>query len=372
MSTSQELLDKVITEIKAGEVKAIEDIYTSINSSLEDLGTDLNTLVDSLAKNKSSIHFNKKTNVYLAIFNKAINYLDLDAKDELTLKQQAFSAFKTQQLKAESNILSLQTSNPEINNYKKFIAEKIKQVNNIYETNFNNFEKLLDALDNIYLSGKSISAATKTIDKEIVASIKAIGLTDKQVSKFLNDRTINKLLVTKDIAFYSRIDSTLDLAFNNLQYKKQTNAKSKATRPGRTPNQVKDLRNRIQQAKDNLTYIEEESITSIQPDISQIINQYLFEYIKQRMNKSSDPSSLEYLRFQKGRFAKSAKVQNTSLDMIQYSFMNMPYDTFVPGRGKKGLDSEGRNPKRYIELSIRDIIKDKVLSEFYNTPIKEL
>jgi hypothetical protein len=83
------------------------------------------------------------------------------------------------------------------------------------------------------------------------------------------------------------------------------------------------------------------------------------------MKPSGYPANRNYLRYQTGRFAKSANVlfvnkqRGATIDVV-FDYMTDPYITFTSG-SKNGL---GRNPERIIEGAIRQIIIEHVSSNF--------
>jgi len=93
--------------------------------------------------------------------------------------------------------------------------------------------------------------------------------------------------------------------------------------------------------------------------LKSILNALLHDVIQGRMAGSAAPASKAYLRYQTGRFASSAKVNDikitrNDLISVKYSYLQYPYDTFLPPEGKQS--SYGRSPRRYIANSIRDIL----------------
>ena len=92
--------------------------------------------------------------------------------------------------------------------------------------------------------------------------------------------------------------------------------------------------------------------------LKHILNALLHDAIQANMKTSADASNKSYLRYQTGRFARSAKVERLTQTRAQlnvgYSYQEYPYATFSPPEGKQS--SHGRDPKRYIAKSVRDII----------------
>ena len=371
MSSAQVILNDILKDLDKSRVSSLLDIFSVIGERLRDVDTDLETIVSSLAKNKKTITLNKKTNVYLAIVNKAIKNLDLDISEELVLKKQAFTAFKTQQISAQADLINLHTNTAEAENYKRFLLKKLQTTQDSVFNSYDNFEKLLDAVEDIYLSGKSFKVVKQDIDKDILATITTNGITVPQITKFLNTKTINNLLLAEGIDFYTNIESKLDNAFDGLKGKsskyKDINAKSSTISPKELVKVRKSIKELKAKNKDTIDRIPMPIV-----DLASVINTYLHDYIKDRMADPSSPISKDYLRYQSGRFADSASVESASMFGITYDYMHYPYDTFEPGRGTRKLDSVGRSPTRYVEGSIRKIIRDKVLKELYGAPIKEL
>ena len=97
--------------------------------------------------------------------------------------------------------------------------------------------------------------------------------------------------------------------------------------------------------------------------IKNMLNALLHGKIQEQMRDSTDPVSNNYLRYQTGRFADSARVDKVSTGKtgvlnIGYTYLRYPYDTFLPPAGRQS--SVGRSPKRLIVGAIRSIVKDYV------------
>lgn len=103
-------------------------------------------------------------------------------------------------------------------------------------------------------------------------------------------------------------------------------------------------------------------VSSVQQSLFQLrslINLKLHDAIRANMGSSSDPPIK--LRYQTGRFAKSAHVHNISKAgstraaylRVYYTYMRYPYDVFLPGHR---LYLPQRNPTKIIGKSIRDIL----------------
>ena len=99
-------------------------------------------------------------------------------------------------------------------------------------------------------------------------------------------------------------------------------------------------------------------------NLQKLINYALHDRIKKNMGDSNDPPI--QLRYQTGRFAKSAKLLTLTREGHNklygaYTFMRYPYDTFMPG-GR--LYTPQRDPRQYIESSIRDIAQNILRTKF--------
>ena len=71
-----------------------------------------------------------------------------------------------------------------------------------------------------------------------------------------------------------------------------------------------------------------------------------------------------------GRFSNSAKVVGASMTpqgypSLAYTYQRSPYDVFDPVLGRKPWNTPGRDPKKLIEKSVRDIAKDMMIGRFY-------
>lgn len=92
------------------------------------------------------------------------------------------------------------------------------------------------------------------------------------------------------------------------------------------------------------------------------INLYLHDQIKRNMGSGQNSDVLNY---RTGRFAHSARVLSFSRTRdsainITYTYMRYPYDVFLPG-GK--LYKPGRDPRKIIGKSIRELVQRKVLED---------
>jgi hypothetical protein len=88
------------------------------------------------------------------------------------------------------------------------------------------------------------------------------------------------------------------------------------------------------------------------------------------MRKSGAASSKDYLRYQTGRFAKSAQVQHVAMSrgsvIVDYDYMTNPYESF-----RSGNNGPGRDPQRIIEGAIRQILITHV-NEKFNSIIRKV
>jgi transcriptional regulator len=106
-----------------------------------------------------------------------------------------------------------------------------------------------------------------------------------------------------------------------------------------------------------------QDVTSNLVSLKTLINEHLPDYIQKNMGKGA---SKEILNYRTGRFANSAELRSLAqvkgsksfvLDGL-VTYMRNPYDVFRPG-GK--LHKPGRDPKKIINKSIRQILKEKAL-----------
>jgi hypothetical protein len=94
------------------------------------------------------------------------------------------------------------------------------------------------------------------------------------------------------------------------------------------------------------------------------LNLLLHDTIQSNFMKSSSfPVHENYLRYQTGRFARSATVENVSKSgdtlSIDFDYLTNPYETFTGG-----AHGPGRNPENIIEGAIRHILITHVSNEF--------
>jgi len=71
-----------------------------------------------------------------------------------------------------------------------------------------------------------------------------------------------------------------------------------------------------------------------------------------------------------GTFSESAKLISAQMTpqgypSLGYTYQRSPYDVFDPVLGKKPWNTPGRDPKKIIEKSVRDIAKEMAIGRFY-------
>jgi hypothetical protein len=112
--------------------------------------------------------------------------------------------------------------------------------------------------------------------------------------------------------------------------------------------------------------------------LAQMLNLVLHDYVQKQMGDSDAPSSPDYLRYQTGRFAKSARVvtirgsktlqeQLTDGTSIMFTYMLSPYIVFEE---TSPWASPGRDPRRIISNAIRDALRDIVRTQIGVVDIK--
>jgi len=102
-------------------------------------------------------------------------------------------------------------------------------------------------------------------------------------------------------------------------------------------------------------------------NIQNLLNEGMEEAVAKNMGKSSDPSSPKYLRYQTGTLARSVKITRINrprdnLLTLFYTFQKIPYDEAYGPGGKRF--TEGRNPRRFITKSIRELATKITVSKF--------
>ena len=173
------------------------------------------------------------------------------------------------------------------------------------------------------------------------------------VNKDLKDIKENTILGK---AIQNRIDSLGAAFMTGKSLKKNTKSKKKVE--GRKKNKNK---------KEYYVPLQDSSGSFISaPSLQATFNLLLHDTIEDKFMKPSGyPANRNYLRYQTGRFAKSANVlfvnkqRGATIDVV-FDYMTDPYITFTSG-SKNGL---GRNPERIIEGAIRQIIIEHVSSNF--------
>lgn len=106
-------------------------------------------------------------------------------------------------------------------------------------------------------------------------------------------------------------------------------------------------------------------------NLQNILNMNLHDQIKINMGKGDSRTILNY---RTGRFAKSAHVttivqsRNEAFNIF-YTYMRSPYDVFLPGASH--LSKPGRDPRRIIGMSIRQLMSRIVANNFKVNPLLE-
>ena len=176
------------------------------------------------------------------------------------------------------------------------------------------------------------------------------------VNKELRDIKENTILGK---AIQNRIES-LGAAFETgKSLKKNTKSKYKVEGRKRTKNN-KEYYVPLQDSSGSFI-----SAPSLQATLNLLLHDTIQEPSNGFMKPSGYTSNRNYLRYQTGRFAKSAEVlyvnkqRGARIDIV-FEYMTDPYITFTKG-SKNG---PGRNPERIIEGAIRQIIIEHVSSKF--------
>jgi hypothetical protein len=95
----------------------------------------------------------------------------------------------------------------------------------------------------------------------------------------------------------------------------------------------------------------------------QYLNSRLAPVIRSRMVGSA-------LHNQTGRFSESAKIVSVGqtgqgYPVLEYTYQRSPYDVFDPVLGAAPWNTPGRDPKKLIEASIREVAKNIAIKRFY-------
>ena len=150
--------------------------------------------------------------------------------------------------------------------------------------------------------------------------------------------------------------------------KSRTRNKSETIQKGkrsvRSVSKPKVRRQKIPNGKDPGDNPRVQDVTENLITLKRIINEHLPEYIQKNMGKGS---AKEILNYRTGRFANSAELLTiaqpgrTKTFVLEgvITYLRNPYDVFRPG-GR--LHKPGRDPKKIINKSIRQILKEKALS----------
>lgn len=258
----------------------------------------------------------------------------------------------------------------------KYVNQGTDPVKEVYEEkNVNVNYKRRTKIDNkvydeheifLELQSKKFNIALSSVEKKALDKI-----LDKIV-KYLEGRwdTIKSSPdIVKRVALKTLQDTTDSLRVSFGQAKKHGNTNySKKIKQNNKINLNKGSRRPGRKPKAPTVKVPTRSggvadVTSNLVLLKNIINEHLPDYVQKNMGKGA---AKEILNYRTGRFAKSAELKTLAqvkgsksfvLDGL-VTYMRNPYDVFRPG-GK--LHKPGRDPKRIIDKSIRQILKEKAL-----------
>ena len=216
-------------------------------------------------------------------------------------------------------------------NYKKYTSPEVRaEINDKIRKRLNKFKLayVVDSKDPQHLKEKLVRATIANIASEIKRNQDYLGVAKTRADDIVYTAKTGKIR-------------------NTSRRKKVTKKSSKKV--STEDKKFYALQNKI----DNL---------AITVDFRTMLNAMLHDKIKEdHMESSGAAPSPSYLRYQTGRFARSARVI-TVMDRpraegvnIWYTYMEDPYETFK-GKGH----GRGRNPEFIISSAIREIMQDHV------------
>lgn len=97
----------------------------------------------------------------------------------------------------------------------------------------------------------------------------------------------------------------------------------------------------------------------------------IVEYLNSRLAPAIRDNMVgSALHNRSGRFSDSVHVLRAiqspqGYPVFEYTYQRSPYDVFDPVLGKKPWNTPGRDPKKLIETSIRDVARDIAIGRFY-------
>ena len=199
-----------------------------------------------------------------------------------------------------------------------------------------------------FVGASSKSDAATLLKFEVILPTNATDIFEKELDRisfeFLSDLHNSPKILDE-------VEAELDNAFDGTPNKR---TKSKYSKKVKIKPKVKvtQLRNKKGQFSGNI-------------NLREVLNRKLHDQIQSNMGESNEPPIR--LRYQTGRFARSAKVlditrtRETSLNIF-YTYMRYPYDTFLPPLGRQS--SPQRDPQKIISKSIREIATEFLLGRF--------
>jgi len=193
-----------------------------------------------------------------------------------------------------------------------------------------------------------------------------------ELTRALTDQikdSINKAIVNHNWADQTGSDSYKEALIKELtnivvkgggkgKIAKPNTARNSARETKKIPVKVKEFKPKPKRA----TPKAKKPLINLQAIVN-YINGRLPEAVRANMNEST-------LVNRTGRFSESAKIVGAQLTpqgfpSLAYNYQRSPYDVFDPVLGRKPWNTPGRDPKKLIEKSVRDITKEMAIGRFY-------
>jgi len=198
---------------------------------------------------------------------------------------------------------------------------------------------------------------------------------EEEITKFLKskDARLSTLQISSPTVMDNVKKSIIELWESSHGKTKRRKSKSTAAvKPGKTKAQGKYKSgkktnvNKVQQLPVDVASFTEQAVGGLNlQNIMRIVNERLHDKIQQNMGKGK----ARRLNYRTGRFARSAELKELkptrtgALDTA-ITYMRRPYDIFLDDGGKAPWKNGYRDPKKLIDKSIRQILREELRHEF--------
>lgn len=374
-------IERRVNDMPAAYEKAAADINskahwesTSFKARLKRRGNNLYFII--VAKDRSGVSdvFAKISKVKIDIEQKLLNTINtfgesfnrpkMDSKNFLDAGHVGKYAVSMQRREVIKNTLS--------NHTRGVLAKEVEQIAIEMQ-----MEKMLHGKGFTFrLMLVKPEAATENRGKE---EERLLGSLTEQFEKVVRDRSlqggwyalpgsdspldirIKKILLQVDNAFKKIKGVKTNIKPKDIKIKDK---KTKASVKRKTKGTIGTVKQEQFNSLDQIDPLEVESILSIRSLIP-IVNEKLHDAIESNMGTPR-------LNYRTGRFARSAKVVDITetkagYASFAYTYMRNPYQVFEFPNGAPHLATPNRDPRKLIDLSIRDIARELLMTQRFYT-----